>query len=108
MNVLGMGPLELLLILALALIVFGPAKLPEIARQIGRVVGDLRQASAVVTREFQRSLDVESKVESRVPGPESKVESPESKVEPGVPSPESRVRTPDNRPGARDSGPGTF
>jgi Tat protein translocase TatB subunit len=100
-----MGPLELLLILALALIVLGPAKLPEVARQIGRVVRDLRHVTAEVTREFQRSLDVESKVQS----PEPKVQSPEPKIQ----SPESSVPSAgaDTGLGTRDSGvdsPGSF
>jgi Tat protein translocase TatB subunit len=59
MNFLGMGPAELVLVAALALIVFGPDKLPEIARQIGRVVGDLRRVSTDVTREIQRGIQEE-------------------------------------------------
>ncbi len=59
MNVLGMGPAELLLVLALALIVFGPDKLPDIARQLGRVVGEFRRVSSDVTREIQRSMQEE-------------------------------------------------
>jgi sec-independent protein translocase protein TatA len=59
MNVLGMGPAELLLVLALALIVFGPDKLPDIARQVGRTVGELRRMSSDVTREIQRSIQEE-------------------------------------------------
>ena len=46
MNFLGMGPMELMMILVLALIVFGPGKLPEIAGQVGRVVRDFRRTTA--------------------------------------------------------------
>jgi Tat protein translocase TatB subunit len=56
MNFLGMGPAELLLVLALALIVFGPDKMPDIARQLGKTVGDLRRVTSDVTRELQRSI----------------------------------------------------
>ena len=59
MNILGMGPAELLLVLALALIVFGPDKLPDIARQLGKVVGEFRRVSSDVTRELQRSIQEE-------------------------------------------------
>lgn len=59
MNFLGMGPAELVLVAALALIVFGPDKLPDIARQIGRAVGELRRVSSDVTREVQRSIQEE-------------------------------------------------
>jgi sec-independent protein translocase protein TatB len=54
-----MGPLELILILALALVVFGPDKLPEIARQIGKTVGDIRRMSSEVTGEIQRGLQLD-------------------------------------------------
>lgn len=39
------GPLELLVIFAVVLVLFGPRKLPEIARSIGRMLHDLRKAS---------------------------------------------------------------
>jgi sec-independent protein translocase protein TatA len=60
MNFLGMGPAELLLVLVLALIVFGPDKLPDIARQLGRTVAELRRVSSDVTREIQRSIQDEA------------------------------------------------
>jgi Tat protein translocase TatB subunit len=56
MNFLGMGPAELLLIMALALVVFGPEQLPQLARQLGRVVADVRRLSAEATSELHRSL----------------------------------------------------
>ena len=57
MNLLGMGPGELLLIAMLGLIVFGPGKLPEIAAQVGRTVRDLRRSTAEMTREFQEAME---------------------------------------------------
>lgn len=44
MNIAGVGPAELLLILIVALVVFGPQRLPEIARDIGKSIGKWRQA----------------------------------------------------------------
>ena len=38
-----LGPLEILLVAAVALIVFGPEKLPELARSVGRTIADLRR-----------------------------------------------------------------
>ena len=40
------GPLELLVILVVALIVLGPAKLPEAARSVGRGVRELKESLA--------------------------------------------------------------
>ena len=49
---LGIGPEELMLILVLALIVLGPERLPKVARDLGRVVGDLRRTSDELREEF--------------------------------------------------------
>jgi sec-independent protein translocase protein TatA len=38
------GPLELLVILVIALIVLGPKKLPEAARSVGRGMRELRES----------------------------------------------------------------
>lgn len=51
----GIGIPELMLILVLALVVLGPEKLPKLARQIARFVGDLKRAS----EEFKEQLNVE-------------------------------------------------
>jgi len=44
MNFAGIGPAELLLILIIALLVFGPAKLPEIAKDLGKTMAKWRKA----------------------------------------------------------------
>ncbi len=59
MNFLGMGPMELLLIVILALIVFGPSKLPEIMGQVGKAVNDFRKATTELTDEFNKTLQSE-------------------------------------------------
>jgi TatA/E family protein of Tat protein translocase len=59
MNILGMGPMEILLIVVLALIVFGPAKLPEIMGQVGRAIADFRRATSSLSDEFNRTIQAE-------------------------------------------------
>ena len=51
----SLGVPELLFILLLALLVFGPRKLPEIGRTLGRAMGEFRRA----TSDLKRTLDVE-------------------------------------------------
>ena len=46
------GSPELLVILFLVLILFGPDKLPDLARQVGKVVREVRRASNELKRQF--------------------------------------------------------
>ncbi|HZU07421.1 MAG TPA: Sec-independent protein translocase protein TatB [Chloroflexota bacterium] len=58
MDLFGIGLGELLLILVLALVVIGPERLPEVARQLGRMLAELRREADQLTAEFQRSLEL--------------------------------------------------
>jgi TatA/E family protein of Tat protein translocase len=49
-DILGIGPLELVLILVVALLVFGPDKLPEIGAKMGKGVRELRQLSREISQ----------------------------------------------------------
>ena len=49
---------EILLILAIALIVVGPKKLPDLAKTLGRAMGEFKRS----TQDFKRSIDVETTV----------------------------------------------
>ena len=51
----GMGMPEILLILAIALIVIGPKKLPDLAKGLGRALGEFKRA----TNELKSSMDIE-------------------------------------------------
>jgi len=51
----GMGMPEIMLILAVALVVIGPKKLPGLAKSIGRAMGEFKSA----TRDFKRSIDLD-------------------------------------------------
>lgn len=56
MDFLGIGPLELLLILAILMVVLGPEKMPDIARRLGRAVRAFRGATASLTQEIEREV----------------------------------------------------
>jgi Tat protein translocase TatB subunit len=49
---MNIGPGEILLVAVFALILFGPKRLPEIGRQIGRALAEVRR----VSREFEREV----------------------------------------------------
>jgi sec-independent protein translocase protein TatA len=44
MSLAGIGPAEILLVLIVALLVFGPTKLPEIAKDMGKAIRKWRKA----------------------------------------------------------------
>jgi TatA/E family protein of Tat protein translocase len=56
----GIGAPELLVIAVLALIIFGPEKLPEIAGQVGKAIRDFRRMSDELTGEFNRTMQLDA------------------------------------------------
>lgn len=59
MNIFGIGLPELLLIGVIAMIVFGPEKLPEIMGQVGRAVAEFRKITGELSSEFNRTIQSE-------------------------------------------------
>lgn len=53
----SLNPFEIVLILAVALIVIGPERLPEVMRAVGKVLRELRLASNTVLHELTEVLD---------------------------------------------------
>jgi sec-independent protein translocase protein TatB len=53
----NIGGGELIVIMVIALIVLGPKRLPDAARQIGKVMGDLRRLSTSFQSEVRTALD---------------------------------------------------
>ena len=51
-----LGPAEILVILVVALIVFGPKRLPEVGRQVGAAMRELRKMQDTVRAELDRVL----------------------------------------------------
>jgi TatA/E family protein of Tat protein translocase len=49
----GIGFQELLVILAIALLIFGPKRLPELARSLGRGLAEFRRASNELRDQFR-------------------------------------------------------
>ena len=46
------GPMELVLIFVVALLIFGPKKLPEIGRSIGKAIKEFKEQSNKLTEEL--------------------------------------------------------
>jgi sec-independent protein translocase protein TatB len=56
---LNVGPLELLVVLAVALVVVGPERLPELARSVGRVLRQFREVQDEVRDMVASGVDDE-------------------------------------------------
>ena len=56
----SLGSTELLVILAAALIFFGPRKLPQLSRQLGKSLSEFRRASDDFKRTWEREVNLES------------------------------------------------
>ncbi len=52
MNFFNIGPMELLLILVIVLMVFGPDKIPEVGASLGKAIRKFRQATKELAEEF--------------------------------------------------------
>ena len=63
-----MGPIgmpELVIILVIALIIFGPRKLPELGRSLGKSIGEFKKASNELKSTHEEEIRVEEQREQR-------------------------------------------
>ena len=92
----SIGMPELLIILTLALIIFGPRKLPELGRSLGKSLGEFKRAS----NELRNTLDEEIRIE------EERSTRPARPVTPAEPAPVTAAVTDETQDETvpRDSG----
>jgi Tat protein translocase TatB subunit len=97
--VLNVGTPELLVILVVALLVLGPDKLPEVARKIGNVVGELRRMSAGFQAEMRDALQEPVHLPPAKPAAPGAPVEPADVAEPDEPTPPVDEAGDANRPG---------
>jgi TatA/E family protein of Tat protein translocase len=72
---------ELIVILVIALIIFGPRKLPELGKSLGRSLNEFKKASTDLQNTLEQEIKIEEQKEAAAkakapePTPEPKVES---------------------------------
>ena len=103
---------ELLVIFAIALLVLGPKRLPDLARSLGRGLSEFRRASTDLRREFMDVAE-EARIEPSdlaIPGPEDedepepadeKPEPADEKPEPADEKPEPADEKPEPAPAGK-------
>ena len=102
----SLGSTELVFILVIALIFFGPRKLPQLARSMGKGLAEFRKASD----DFKRTWEREVALETTRADENSLLESqPTSVYDPATSAPTVTVTTPDSESVvARETQPQTF
>ena len=85
MNVFGVGLPELAVIAAIGLLVFGPKRLPELGKTLGRTLKGFQSASSEFEKEFRKAVDtVEAEVTatSVLPAEQAQAAAPEPSAQP--------------------------
>jgi len=102
----GIGPLELVVILVVALLVFGPKRVPELARTVGRGLAEFRRASSDLRQtlaldELERDLRRDLSGNQTIQRPENRPAQAVDGVDSGKPTDEtpSEVTTEPPHPG---------
>jgi Tat protein translocase TatB subunit len=65
----SIGPAEMLMVAVIALIAFGPQRLPEIARTVGKTLAELKRQASDLRSEFESGMD-DDPPEDEKPAPE--------------------------------------
>lgn len=83
MNVFGIGLPEMGLIMMVALLVFGPKKLPEIGRSLGKAIRGFQEASKEFEGEFKREAEqIEQAVQTTASLEPKQIEAAKSENQP--------------------------
>lgn len=61
----GLGTTELLVIIVVALILFGPRKLPQLSRSLGKSLGEFKRASEDFKRQWEKEVALEESEKER-------------------------------------------
>jgi sec-independent protein translocase protein TatA len=61
MDFLGIGGWEIFLILIVALLIYGPGRIVEVARSLGKIVRTLKNTTSALTAQISKELEEQEK-----------------------------------------------
>jgi sec-independent protein translocase protein TatA len=85
----SIGMPELIIIFVIALIIFGPRKLPELGKSLGRSLNEFKKASNDLQNTLEQEIKLEEQKEQREKETAARAPEPEARVvdsEPTAPS----------------------
>lgn len=83
----NLGWPELLMIMVFALVVFGPKRLPDIARQIGKAIREVRKVSGQFQDEIRTGLALDDQNFPYMKPPQTPESQTSEPAQPGAPQP---------------------
>jgi TatA/E family protein of Tat protein translocase len=101
----SLGMPELVIIFVIALIVFGPRKLPELGKSLGKSLAEFKRASNELRNSLEEEIRVEEEKDRTVratPAPAVAAAAPDATAVPGSPASDPWVDEPYDR--AQDEG----
>jgi sec-independent protein translocase protein TatB len=102
--VFNVGGGEIIVIMLLALIVLGPERLPDAAKKVGRVMGEVRRMTSGFQEEVRGAMDLDGRgdaLKRAEPGP--RLISPPPTEGPAAPASDGEPVAPETQPGRGDS-----
>lgn len=82
------GVPEMIIILVIALIVFGPRKLPDLGRSLGKSLGEFKRASNDLRNTLDEEIRIEEKREAK---PDIPSKAPQTKPAAAADAPDSGI-----------------
>ena len=83
----GIGAPEFILILVIGLIVFGPGKLPELARSLGKGMREFKKATNALSQAINVPMETPVQPQAQAPAPQAQAPAPQ----PQAPAPQAQA-----------------
>jgi TatA/E family protein of Tat protein translocase len=94
----SIGMQELIIIFVIALIIFGPRRLPELGKSLGRSIGEFKRASNDLRNTLEEEIRVDEQRQTKTAAPPSGPAASDSQTTPSADAPAADARATDPTP----------